>query len=471
MIEAAIDEAVDADPLLFGRATLGRKRWKRQREIRTALESHRRIAVRAANGVGKTFELGSIVCEWMVTQPGARVICAGPSHHAIKRGLWSEVRRAYYECQRKGIDLGGIMGRDSWTIDDGWDASIVSVDNPSAAHGAHGPRVLIVIDEAQGVEDPVLFEAFDSLMTSPGARMILSGNPLWPQGYFFDATQSEDWHTIQIDGFEHPNIRANAEIVGGSITRVWIDEKKKEWGEDDPRYTARVRGEFPEAGDRQLIPIKLLEACAKIVPPVTEARRAGLDVAREGNDRNACVILDEHRVLIHCETWRSPDLSYTQGKFLDICRRFHVPPERASVDVCGIGAGVVDGCRAAGYRVKPVNFGATVGLGGWHSLLGREALHHNLKGELHDAMRQMFRRGLISIPKTLETKPLWVDLTSLQFTFDPSGKFMVRDKDWMRAHTGRSPDCSDALAIALMPDGFTEPTPAEYRAFGARFGR
>lgn len=444
-----------------------------QEKIRRAIWDNRRTHIRSANAVGKTFELGSTICEWLVSHKGGRVICGGPSHKTIKRGLWSEIRRAYYSAKSRGIDLGGTMGKEDWILGDAWDAAIISVDNISNAQGARGKHTLIVIDEAQGVVDPELWTAFDSLMTDPGSRMVQSGNPLWPMGGYYEASLSAEWVKLRINGFDHPNIAeprgsiplsemtpewiaAGRQIIPGSISRLWIAEKADAWGVEDPRYTARVLGEFPEAGERQLITLGMLESCADITPKVTLAHnQAGLDVAiSPTGDKNVFKIFDRTRKQIVSKAWRGHDLMETTGQMIRLAEANGFTKADArwiGVDVCGIGAGVVHRAKEAGWYVTPVDFGASP-KGSWWSILGEDAKHQNHKAELHDLARYYFRHGLISVPRG--DRETWADLTALSYSFDGSGNMRIDAKEKMRATIGRSPDHSDALMIALAATGY-----------------
>ena len=457
---------IDRDPLYFGNVILGRRRWARQSEIRLATERHRRVAVYSANGVGKTHELASDVCEFLVANKNSRVICLGPTFDQVRGGLWSEIRKCF-GAARVQLSL-REPGDSNWRIAEGWDASIVAVKNISAAHGRRGQRVLVIIDEAQGVENAELWDAVDSLMSSEESRTIISLNPLWPTGRAFQYCTSALWHPIRIDGFEHPNVDTPADtpssaiteawvaggrnVIPGSITRRWIWEKLQEWGEDDPRWIARVRGQFPEAGDRQLIPLKLLEDTADITPDVTEPCRAGLDVARFGGDKNVLVVLDEHRKVKHVESWKDADLMVTTGRLRDAMTRFNLLAEWVGVDVCGIGAAVVDRCTEDGINVRPVDFGAAPD-GLWSGTIGTDSKHLNLKAELHEVARQLFRKKLLSVPRAFRPL-LWPDLTELRYDFDGSGNMRIEAKDKFRERIGRSPDYSDALIIALAATGY-----------------
>jgi hypothetical protein len=458
------------DPTIFGREILGRRHWRAQREMRRAIEHHRRINIRSANGIGKTYQLGEMVIEWALLHPDSRSILTGPTFENTEAGLWQEVRRAFAASK---VALPGKMLGCEWRIAPGWDVAIINPKNPSAAQGRRGAgAVFIWIDEAQGVEDVEYWTALDSLCQADASRIVASGNPLGPQGRFFDNASNPAWHNIQLSAFDHPNIgrrprdpnwqpteewvEAGRVVIPGSITRRWVFDKYHEWGPDDHKYVARVLGEFPDAGLNQLITLRMLESCAKITPDVIEAPRAGLDCARNPGtgDKNAIVILDGTRTVVHNEAWHSDDTMAVKDRFIAACRKHDVPPHRAYVDVIGIGAGVVDQSKRDGFPLQPVNYGETA-TGQWRTVLGREAIHANVKAELHDACRALLKGKLLSIPK--KWRALWSDLTEIRFEIDGSGRVKIEDKAKQRERTGRSPDNSDALMVALS-NGFAAPS-------------
>lgn len=450
-----ITRACASDPLLFGRVVLGGTRWSRQNEIRLSVEHNRRTVAYSANGVGKTWEMAATACEFLVMNPGARVFFIGPSFDQVRDGVWSELRKCWNTANRRGFRLSqDEPGDRRWRIDEGWDASIVAVSNISAAHGRRGDVVLVVIDEGQGVESLELMDALDSLVQDPRSRMLAGGNPLEPQGFLHDIAEgnaSKHWHRIRIDGFEHPNIRTGKIVIPGSITRLWCHEKSDLWGKEDPRYMARVRGRFPPAGAWQLIPLALLEQCEAITPDVTELKRAGLDVARNpgSGDKNVICVLDEHRTVTELKGWHSDDTMAVAEVAVDTMERHKIEPRRFGVDVTGIGAGVVDRCRQRGYHVIAVDFGSSA-RGHWREVIGKDANHDMLKPELHDALRALLRRKLLSVPR--RWRHLWDDLRELQFTFR-HGRMVIEDKESFRKRVGRSPDFSDALVVALATTG------------------
>lgn len=429
-------------PLWFGRVVLGRKRWHRQMELRRKLATQSKVLVYSANGVGKTFELGGFVIEYVLSKPGSRVICSGPKFEGIRRGLWQEVRRAFFSA---AVPLPGRMGEHDWVLDDGWDASVATADQPSGLQSQRGQRTCVIIDEAQGFDSRDMWDALASLCTGAESLIVASGNPLSTSGRFAEAAHDPalGWQVMQIDGLEHPNVVEGREVIPGSITREWIADRLKDWGsEQDPRYLARVRGRFPEQGTNQLISAAWFDAAHKPVPELA-GPRIGLDVARFGDDKCVLVVLADG-LLVHEESWGHTALHETAARLIAAAKQWQVPAWRVKVDVTGLGAGVVDECARVGLAVDAVDFGAGP-QGDWPELTSGMDIK-NRRAELHWIGARLIERGAVSIPK--QHAAARHDLAQPRFEF-PNGVFRIEEKEKIKARIGHSPDHGDAVLIAL----------------------
>jgi hypothetical protein len=445
----AIAELIRRNPLRFGDRILGRRRWSRQQDMRLSVERNRTTVVYSANSVGKTYELGSIVVEWLVTHPNCRVICTGPTYEQVRSGLWQEVRKAYHGAKLRLSER--APGTDSWSIADGWDAAVVSVDNISALQGRRGRQVLIIVDEAQGVADYGYWDALYSLMTAVESRMVVSGNPLYTSGKLFDLSADPTAHVIQIDGFDHPNVVEGREVFPGAITREWIEERRLLWGENSPQWDARVRGRFPSTSDDQIVSLAELMSCSEAEIANDERPRAGLDVARYGGDKNVLTVFDARRSLVCVEQWTGADLMATAGRARDVARRYGA---LLRVDVCGMGAGVVDRLRELGEQVDAVDFGAG-SVGDWSDLIAYETKFQNRRAELHWLFRHLVRTKQIGIPARY--REVIADLVAPKYRHNSSGEIVVEDKESLRKRIGRSPDFGDSAIIAMSNAGARGP--------------
>lgn len=440
-----------ADPLYFGPTILGYRRWKRQEEMRLAVEKHRYVHLCSANGVGKSHELAAIAIEFVMMHKHSRVMVSGPSFDAARDGLWAKIVTA---IQGARVPLGGRLTNSksecAWRLGSEWEIRVVNPDKPDAIQGQRGSRVLVMLDEAHSVE-PAFWSPFQSLLTANASRMIVSGNPLYNTGPFRDAAHSPLWHKIQISGLEHPNVVEGRELIPGAITREWIAERLIEFGsEDDPRYVARVLGQFPAgASMRQVVALKWLQDCASITPEIPpEPRRMGVDLARQGGDANVIAIFDERRRLIVLKKWYSDDTEPTVAWIMETAREYQVLPENVRLDGCGMGGPIVDRLRGLGWNVESVDFGASPEYE-WIETTGETTEFTNRRSELYWVARELLRKRLISIPEKFGEA--WLELTGVERKPEPAdrGRIKLEAKEEVRKRIGRSPDSADAIVIAL----------------------
>ena len=73
--------------------------------------------------------------------------------------------------------------------------------------GYHGKYVLIIADEAPGIE-PGIWDAVAGTMAGGKVHIVMAGNPTIPSGAFFDAFTKERglWNCFTIDAFDSPNL-------------------------------------------------------------------------------------------------------------------------------------------------------------------------------------------------------------------------------------------------------------------------
>ena len=60
-----------------------------------------------------------------------------------------------------------------------------SKDNPEALQGFHAEHLLFLIDEASGIAD-IVFEVGMGALSTPGAKVVMAGNPTRTSGFFYD---------------------------------------------------------------------------------------------------------------------------------------------------------------------------------------------------------------------------------------------------------------------------------------------
>jgi len=441
------------DPLYFARVVWGRQRWSAQRAMRIALATFSFVVIFSANGVGKTSELAAWIIEDVVCNPGTRFTLVGPKFDNVKDGLFAEIRDLYFAARKRGIDLGGDMQTEQWKLGERWDVACAAAETPSSFQGRRGrTRTKVVIDEAQGDIHPDHWDALESLLTGEGSQFVASGNPITTGGRFREiATDaSKGWHRISISALDHPNYMQRRRVIPGPSYED-IERKRKAWGENDPRWISRVGGRFPSAAADQLISGEWIARWADALKrgekregiPELKGRRAGVDLARQGDDKCVLLVLEDG-VVIHREEWEHARLTESGQRIRAAAIRFEIPHWNLKLDVTGTGAGAADELARVGMPPDEVNFGEGQA-GDWPELTAEMEIK-NRRCELHWIAARLIERGHVVIPE--EYGQLRYELTQPRYKF-PNSIFTVEPKDELKKRLGRSPDDSDALITAL----------------------
>jgi hypothetical protein len=428
-------------PAAFMDEVLGWSPWQKQRDIAQALVEQQRVSVVSCNGAGKTAVAARLLLWFVQTRRNAVVVTTAPTWHQVGL-LWREVRSAFHSSSTPL--LGEVLSH-RLEIASSWYATGLSTDREERFQGYHASGstpgedggLLVIVDEASGVDDPI-FDAMRGYLTSPNCYVLLIGNGNRAQGAFYESHQRGPWERFSISAHDVP-----AHIMD----RDWIAEQGEYWGEDSAQYVVRVLGKFPEEGsDFQLIPRWLLEKAATSRPTESPGAYLGLDVARGGGDQSVAVVTIDG-VVEAVDAWDSRDLMVTAQRTLELASRHGVPGDHVSVDVSGIGAGVVDRLREAGLPVNAIDFGGPCE-GDWTWLLGSDAKFLNRKAELHWAGRMALTNGYASIPSKF-AKTLWRQLEWTNYEYNERGVLRMESKDKLRARFGASPDYADAWYISL----------------------
>ena len=427
-------------PVAFAREVLGVELWDKQVEVLNALTEHRRVAVKAGNGLGKGF-CAAVALLWFmhVHQDAAIALSTAPTFRQVRHILWRQVRRLYRPAAGA---LGGKMLDTRWELSGDRYAMGLSADSADQFQGFHSPNVFIVVDEAEGVGDEI-YEAIESVMTSADPLLLLIGNPTTMAGAFRRAFYEERqiYRAITISALDSPNVQAGRVVIPGLTTSRWIEERREIWGEENPVYRARVLGEFPEQGENTLLKLSDVEAAVERPCQAAEADEdiiLAVDVARFGADRSVILrrrgdCVDDIRVLRQMDTMQ---LAGWVSAAIRECS-----PAQIYVDEIGVGAGVVDRLRELGHPVRGVNVAHKA---------RQDGLFVNLRAEGYWTLRQRFASGRISIPADNQ---LVGELAALRYGYDSQGRIQMESKDSMRKRGLSSPDKADALMLAFLAPG------------------
>ena len=268
--------------------------WGSQKIIRSTFQN-RRTAVKSGHSLSKDWSAGIIGVEWLLKYPfNSKVICTAPKMLQVKEIMMAEMKKQFSALQEHTpwpiagdpiksmkIDLGPEWYAIGMTTKESGGGEGGSIGK---FQGFKSPNILIIISEAQSVEDNI-FDQIEGMTTSGNAHILEIGNPISPSGRFWEhCTQPRfGYNVMTLSCFDSPNVVEKKEIIPGMVTIDWVEERRKEWGEDHPYWTARVLGEFPQSSSDCIIPIDwIMRAVNREIPDNDDLRVGGGDVSKGG---------------------------------------------------------------------------------------------------------------------------------------------------------------------------------------------
>ena len=429
-------EVVRKRPIAYARNVLGLKLWKKQRQILKACADPKIpfISVRSGNGVGKTFLTASIICQYLDSHCPGYAVVSSSSWKQLVKTVWPTLRKVHRQAP---VALGGEMQLSEWKRGNEWGAFCASPDEPENFSGFRTENgVLIVVDEASALKKHV-HEAIMGVASAAGSKVVYTGNPLRPEGPFYETFSNPDWVNFHIDSREVVDLG-----IPGLATQEWVDTRRREWGTSSPMYQARVLGEFPESGENQLVPLEW--ANAAIYKGEEELPRdgdlvMGVDVARYGGDSTFIVIRD-NTSLCYMEELQNRSTMEICGSVIHNINMKGVDPSHVSIDDSSMGGGVVDRLRELGYPVVGVNFSERA---------IQNDIFQNIRAEMYwqvrEAVNPESKDHCLYVPQ--QYKQAILECTWPWYKFSSNGRIQLSNKEDIKKKKGKSPDAGDALAL------------------------
>jgi phage terminase large subunit len=401
-----------------------------------------RISIRSGHGVGKTTLLAWVALHFLFTRYPCKVAVTAPSATQLFDALASEVKLWLKKAEANKPALKGILEAHSDRVFMTAAPEAVFLtyrtsrkENPEALQGIHAEHVLLIADEASGVDEKV-FEAAAGSMSTRGAITILAGNPTRATGFFHrtHTVLRHIWKAIRVACFD-----------SSRVDPAYIEEERT-FGEDSNRFRIRVLGEFPKGDDDTLIARSLVEDAMKrkVTAPRNESTYWGVDVARSLTRDKSSLAKRKGPVLLEpVKRWQTPDTMQLVGKILKEWEEtpIHERPEAIFVDVIGVGGGVLDRLVELELPAVGINVGENP------SVLAKAV---KLRDELWCLGRDWFMTKVVQFPA--EDTETAEELVVVKVAYTSSGNAKVSSKDEMRASGmlgGKSPDGADAFLLTF----------------------
>lgn len=474
-----------SDPQAWLSDVLGKRWYSKQIDIAEAFVRSPRVAVKSANGCGKSASVADLITWFISVNPPDETlaIISAPTISQIEKVVFAYLKTNYASAKVLGTPLiGEISEQLTWTFPNphtgkkeflAFGKRPSDSDIVSSFQGTRKMRTGVFLDEGGGLPSD-MFTAAEAVATGSESRIITIGNPdrrgTEFHRIFTDPKLTAEWDLLTISAFDLPTFTGEKvyddpvkqDSLLKALTSVeWVEHKRRAWGEGDARWMSKVLGEFPGEADNTFFGQHVIDRATETdieedmdIPPIL-----GVDIARWGDDESVIYVNRGGRVRIHPDgVWGKCDVVDSAAKIHSIASNMGASEVR--VDSAGIGGAVFDILEHREDR----NY-VLIGVNGANASRDNQRWS-NVRSYNHDYLREAMLAGKVDID--YEDKQLRDELIAISFKFNSRGAIQITPKDEMRTALGGSPDRLDAVIYAvvdsadLVDDG---PRPGEVVAF------
>lgn len=426
-----------------------------QARILRSVETNPMTTVRSGHGVGKSAVEAWAVIWFICTHPFPKIPCTAPTQHQLFDILWAEVSKWIRNNKALASEL-------VWTKEklymrgypEEWFAVARTASQPDALQGFHAEHLLYIIDEASGVDDEI-FQPVLGALSTPGARLLMCGNPTKLQGFFYESHTKNraSYTTFHIDGRKSER-----------VPQEFVERIIRMYGEDSDVFRVRVAGDFPLQEDDIFIPISLVE---NSINTEFSPRKSpllvhiGCDVARFGDDKTIIGYKVDEQVTFYRKR-QGQDLMKTADDIIllgeQLVHRYNLQtPIPVKIDDGGLGGGVTDRLRQVKrndperfwwLEIYPVKFG--------------QRIKHKYFYDSTTFMMSVVKRLLAPYdedtgkPKPVELilpddDDLVAQLSGRKYALTDDSKIKIESKEAVKKRGQPSPDEADCVLLLCLP--------------------
>lgn len=440
-----------ASALLFSTECLGVTPSSQQAELLVAAPKNKRITVRSGHGSGKSASSAWIILWFMCTRPYAKIVCTAPTNRQLADILWSELSKWLRKSTLSDefiVQSDKIFHKDApkeyWIRAVSPSVKASKEDQAETLAGFHSEHLLIVVDEASGVADPI-FVPLEGALTQEDNRVLLIGNPTRSTGYFYEThfhpEISKNWKKFHWDSRKSTN-----------VTPEMIKYFEDKYGVDSNVFRIRVAGEPPTDDASSFIPMSWAMQCVGNDIEVDESWPLTLsaDIARFGDDSS--IILPRRGNKIY------PWDEYKQINTIELANRIlgtfnDLDAYMVGIDSIGVGGGTLDWLIHDPRGVGPRK---AIGVNVTESATDNRK-YHRLRDELWGKVRENCMNNKYSFPDQVIKRggidvnignELADELSSVKYFIDNHGAIQIESKRDMKARGVKSPNIADSLCIS-----------------------
>ena len=434
---------------------------------------------------------------WLASHEECAVITTAPTLNQVVKLLWAEIHHLVGKSRfpfPKPTTSQLTINSKRYAL--GFTTSVEHGDQGVKFQGFHSKSVLVILDEAPGV-DGRIWEALEGMLASGDVHVLALGNPTIASGPFFDAfgMNRSQWKTHTISALDIPNFKGvkitymetdaagrEKEVVLGDpngielkdmtdadlayqptpylCSRRWVRDRYLEWGPTSPLFQSRCLGNFAAQAPDALVSLSWLEqAKYRAYNPAASSAaphrlRAGIDVAGPGEDETVlCIRVGAHIVslkswpnadprgeivyaLREAEAWYRAELvkrGINDEDALNMLCKF----ETVNVDSCGVGYYLARHLEDQGFPVSDINVGEAP---------NDPLRYYLLKAECYWGLRLFFSDGAVS---GLTDELAISQLAGIRYKPNSRGQIVIESKEDARKRGVKSPDRAEAIMLAF----------------------
>lgn len=243
--------------------------WSKMREVAESVRDHQFTAVPAGHSVSKTYNAARIAVWFKSCFNPSTVITTAPSDNQVSNQLWREIHTAYQGAKMR---LGGHLTSLEWDCKPTpetlrrlvpeqrslWEKNFAigfattpdtASDHATKMQGWHNQWLLVILDEACGIDAAIWKTVLDSLIVNPRCKVLALGNPTDLYSMFGTVCEpGSGWNVIRVSVRDTPNYQQGREVIPHIAGREFEARIIAEYGENSPEHKVRCLGIFPDLG-------------------------------------------------------------------------------------------------------------------------------------------------------------------------------------------------------------------------------
>lgn len=436
---AELIEFYRTDPQAFIEDVLYLEPTEQQQKIIEAIKWEEKfISVKSGHGTGKSTIVAAFAL-WFLCCYHSQIIITAPSSTQLFDALWSRLAGLFEKMNPVFKESFSMLADRIFSKANKKThfiaARTAKKEAPENLQGFHAENLLIIADEASGIDDEI-WEVLLGALTEDNNILICIGNPLRNTGFFHNTfTKNHDgtWHNLTFSSEDSPLVK-----------QEYIDEMAKH-GRDSNKFRVRVLGEFPKVDADSLIPYDMLETAQTRSIEASGSIVWGVDVARFGSD-SSVLLKRQGRKVIEYKKVEQFDVMEVAGI---VAHEYTITkpeerPEMIFIDSIGLGAGAYDRLNELELPVKAVNVS---------SKSHKPKDYRNLRAEIYDKVREWFVDFEPEIPNSPD---ILAELADIKYKFSSNGSMIIEEKELYKRRNGHSPDIADALSLTFASDNLVE---------------